>query len=444
MKLLHKTLLYLMLAAVPVALVGNWLFRTSIRAVIRHEIDEQLRSDLLYASQQLRQAGAAARPVTLGAVQVTVAGAGTSLPPTFSNTTGWDIREQKNLPVRQLTATVPVGQRTYRLTVRQVTEEFEEIADLVAGRVLWAFLGLLGGLVLLNVWVAGRLWTPFYRLIDQLRRHRLDTGPPAEFATDNVAEFGQLSAALNEMSRNLHRQFVAQKDFTDHAAHEMQTPLALVGAELDGLLCGEQLSDDQVHHIERAQSAIDRLSRLNKSLLLLTKIENQQFPDRQVVDLSALTTELAGAYGEFATHRGLVWQTDIAPGVAQPLNPYLAEVLLSNLLKNAVIHSPAGAIVHIGLTQTGFCVENDGPLLPFPPDRLFDRFVKNPARPESTGLGLALVQQIAQRYGLTVRYAYLPNPGRHQFCVDWTMSRDAAGVVRETVSRNVVKALKIS
>ncbi len=408
-----------MLAAVPVALIGNWLFRTSVRSVIRHEIDQQLRSDLLYAGQQVQRAGGLARPLSLGTVQVAEVSPGSRLPPLFSDTTGWDVLERHIVPVRQLTATVPVGSRTYRLTVRQAVEEFDEIADRVAGRVLWSFLALLGLLVLLNVWVAGRLWKPFYRLIAQLRQYRFDVGQPTLFATNDVAEFDALSAALNEMSRNLYRQFLAQKQFADHAAHEMQTPLALVGAELDGLLNEAHLSDGQVHHIERAQSAIDRLSRLNKSLLLLTKIENQQFADQQLVDVSALVTELTGVYGEFATHRQLDWQTHIAPGVMQTLNPYLAEVLLSNLLKNAVIHSPTGASVHIKLRQERFSIENDGPPLPFPADRLFDRFAKNPARPESTGLGLALVQQVADRYGLTVRYWYVTETGKHTFIVDW-------------------------
>ncbi len=412
----------MLLAAVPVALMGNWLFRTNIQAVVRAEIDEQLRSDLLYAQQQLQRANGASKPVSLGPVQVSVTKPSLRILPTFSDTTGWDARESEMVPVRQLTATVLAGQQNYRVMVRQVVAEFDEITDLVAGRVLWAFLGLLGLLVLLNVWVAGQLWQPFYRLIDQLRQYRLEATHPAPFSTDSTAEFDALGAALNEMSQNLHRQFMAQKQFADHAAHEMQTPLALVSAELDGLLNEAHLSDEQVHYIERAQSGIDRLSRLNKSLLLLTKIDNHQFGEQQPVNISLLVTELAKVYGEFATHRRLGWQINIVPDVVQHFNPYLAEVLLSNLIKNAVIHSLPGATVQIDVTQARFYIKNDGPPLPFAEERLFDRFAKNPARSESTGLGLALVQQIADRYGLTVHYCYVTEASKHQFWVNWKVT----------------------
>ena len=416
MKLHHKTLLYLLLVAMPVAVVGGWLFYVGIEQSIQYEIDEQLRSDLNYARRQLQQTGFsdATRQLLPGDWQLAPAQPGETLPPVFSDTTRFDSQKNEIVPVRQLSTTVAAGSKTYRLTVSQAVDEFGEIATRVSVGVVGSFLGLLLVLVVANAWVSRRLWKPFYALVHQLRQYRLDSPRHTAFADSNITEFRQLSAAFDEMGRNLNQQYLAQKQFTDHAAHEMQTPLALVSTELDGLLRDASLTSPQLHHIERAQEAIDRLNRLNKSLLLLTKIDNRQFIDHQPIDVSTLVHKLTDSYAEFARHRSLGWQVSVSPGVVQSLNPYLAEVLFSNLLKNAILHSPAGSTVCVDLTPTHLLTQNDGPPLPFAPERVFDRFVKDPARPDSTGLGLALVRQIARRYGMQEHYRY---DGRHTFAI---------------------------
>lgn len=407
MRLLRKTLLYLLLVAVPVALGGVWLFDTLISRVIRYEMDEQLTSDLAYTQQQLQMARTQSNRTEylLSDPHIVLQPAKRFVAPTFSDTVEVDRRENEPVPVRRLTASVKVGDRTYLIVVKQAMGEFEEIARMLSVGVIVAFLALVVFLTVLNSWVARRLWQPFYQLIDQLRAYRLDNRRAMTFTASEVEEFNQLSLALNDMSLTIHQQYVVQKEFTDHAAHEMQTPLAVIMTHVDQLLGTEPLTEKQVNLMEQTHRAVRRLVQLNKSLLLLSKIENNQFSDRQRINVSELINQLHHQFTPYAEHRGLSWSVDIEPKVIRLMNPHLAEVLFSNLLKNALIHSLPNTSVKISLTKTHFFVMNVGLPLPFPAERLFDRFVKNPARSESTGLGLALVKQIVERYGMTIDHS---------------------------------------
>lgn len=418
MSLLQKTLLYLLLVAIPVAIGGGWLLHTVIYRSVRYEVDEQLTSDLAYVMGQLKIAGRLPDQGLLpGDLHTEIQPTGLPLVPVFSDTLEFDARENEPVPVRRLTATVQVGRRTYRVVVKQVMDEFEEIAGLLSSSVIVAFFVLLGTLIGLNGWVSRRLWQPFYQLTDQLRQYRLDVNVPVTFSGSNIDEFNQLSVALNGMSQKLHRQYSTQKEFTDHAAHEMQTPLAVVTTQLDYLLGTEPLTGEQVTYLEQAQGSVRRLVQLNKSLLLLTKLDNNQFPGLQSVDISQLVHRQSVDYKSFAEHRGLSWISAIDPAVYRTMNVNLADILFSNLLKNAVAHASPGTSVSLLLTDSQFVITNSGPPLPFPPEKLFGRFVKNPARPESTGLGLALVKQIAGQYAMTVQYRYDGAGEQHRFAV---------------------------
>lgn len=419
MSLLRKTLLYLVLVAVPVAIGGGWVFHTLINRVIRYEIDEQLTSDLAFVNEQLNRPG---QPIGRGQYlldnpHVEPITSGQRMAPLFSDTLEYDRREGEQVPVRRLTATTQVGNKAFRVVVKQAMGELEEVAQVLSISVIIAFGVLMGFLIALNGWVSRRLWQPFYELTEQLRRYRLDARTPAVFPGSDIAEFNQLGQVLNDMSRSLHQQYSVQKEFTDHAAHEMQTPVAVVTTQLDQLLATEPLTQEQVVLMEQAQGTIRRLAHLNKSLLLLTKIDNNQFADEQPVNLSELVGTLHHNFESYARHRQLSWVGRITPDVCWPMNPHLAEVLFSNLIKNAISHALPNTYAEVVLTKTRFHTVNVGPPLPFPAGQVFDRFVKNPARPESTGLGLALVRKIAERAGMAVRYDYDEQAHLHTFAV---------------------------
>lgn len=318
-------------------------------------------------------------------------------------------------PHRELATDVRVSGQPYRLLIRQSLVEREDFILTITGLQTGVFLLLLLGLGLINRRMTERLWQPFTDALHHIRQFRLETDPAPRWPPTRVAEFGELHRALTMLIGRNQAAYNSQKQFTENASHEMQTPLAIISAELEVLFQAEHLPDQDLMHVQQAAEAAQRLAQINKALLLLTQIENQQFTDTQPVDLGALAGQLLATNNDFIQHKQLALHHTQTGHPLVAMNRHLAEVLLGNLLRNAIRHTPVGGSLTCTITSTRIQVSNTGDPLPFPPDTLFERFVKNPALPEATGLGLAIARQIASRFGLIVTYAYDEPAHTHQF-----------------------------
>lgn len=418
MKLFCKTALYRLLVSLPIVLGGAYLLNGYIHRNVIHEIDELLTSELVQVQTYLRQ-----HPIAPGQspgwdpnIRIEPLASGSPTPVTFDDSIWTDPRENEPLPVRQLRTTYAVGGRYYRLTLQQSYLEFNEIADNLAVGIIVFFLVVVLLLLLTELLVSRRIWQPFYSIIQRLQHYRVD-GLAPDFPASNVYEFSLLSQTLDGMSQRTRHQFAQQKQFTDNASHEMQTPLSVVSFELDLLQQSELLTEIDLERIQRAQQEIRRLSALNQSLLLLARIDNHQFADSESIHIGKLIDQLLDAYADYAAHKRIVLTRRIETDPVRSLNRQLADVLFSNLIKNGLRHGDAGGTLLVEVTGDGVTISNEGNPLPFPEENLFRRFVRNQALPQSTGLGLALVREIAGQYGMSVQYAYSPTHRQHRFVV---------------------------
>ncbi|ADB40534.1 sensor histidine kinase [Spirosoma linguale] len=423
MSLLSQTARYLLSTAFAIALVGSVGFYTLIHRTIRYEVDEILTAQVNQTAQKLRHQPLST--LTDWDNNPRIDRVNTPIRPTFTDITVPDsLNNNEPIPIRQLQQTVLIQGQLYLVTIQQPYYEFNELSREISAGVIIGFLLLMGLSVAIGVGLSSRLWYPFYATINQLSTVRLDTGSEPVFPESNIREFSLLSRSLRELTQKLRRQFSLQKQFAENASHELQTPLAVASAELDFLLQSDHLTENDYAHLQRATDALGRLSQLNRSLLLLTQVENNQFANDESVDMSELLTQCADEYEPFFQHRHLVVKRAIAPQVILRMNRQLARVLLSNLLKNAVRHSGGGvarkeSTVRLELTTNALTITNTGEPLPFPEHQLFYRFVKNPARPDSMGLGLALVKQICERYALPITYVYNGETWEHSFRIEF-------------------------
>ncbi|AKD57593.1 sensor histidine kinase [Spirosoma radiotolerans] len=427
MSLLSQTARYLLITAFTIALVGAVGFYTLIHRKIRYEVDEILTTQVKQTALRLQKYPLA--QLTDWDNNPRIERVTFTKKPTFSDITILDsLDSNKPIPIRQLQETVSVNGQIYLVTIQQPYYEFSELTREISIGVILCFLILVAVSVVVGLGLSRRLWEPFYTTIDQLSSVRLDSGVEPVFPENTIREFGLLNRSLGELTQKLRRQFSLQKQFTENASHELQTPLAVASAELDFLMQSEHLTENDHAHLQRATDALGRLSHLNRSLLLLTQVENNQFASDELVNLSELVNQFTEEYTPFFQHKNMAVLQKIAPDVSLKMNRQLAVVLLTNLLKNAARHGgrksdKTSSYIDIELTPKALTIQNTGEPLPFADNQLFHRFVKNPARPDSTGLGLALVKQICDRYHLPLMYQYDTNKGTHEFKIGLLQKR---------------------
>lgn len=434
MSLLGQTARYLLITALAIALVGAVGFYTIIHRKIRYEVDEILTAQVKQTALRLKKNPSA--PLTDWDNNPRIERATHPLKPTFTDLTTLDsLDTNEPIPIRQLQETISVNEHLYLVTIQQPYYEFNELTRELAVGVIISFLILVALSVVVGLSLSRRLWEPFYATINQLGSVRLDSGEELVFPENSIQEFGLLNRSLSELTQKLRRQFLLQKQFTENASHELQTPLAVASAELDFLLQSDHLTENDHAHLQRATDALSRLSHLNRSLLLLAQVENNQFATDETVNASELVNQYTDEYTPFFEHKNMAIIRKISPDVMLTMNRQLAVVLLTNLLKNAarhgstrhggarhggarynaLKHGEANGYVAIELTTKELTIQNTGEPLPFTDTQLFNRFVKNPARPDSTGLGLALVKQICDRYRLPLAYQYDTDTSTHEF-----------------------------
>ena len=268
------------------------------------------------------------------------------------------------------------------------------------------FVLLLGGFILLNRRISKRLWQPFYQSLNKIKNFKLGQQGGIAFDSPDIIEFAELNQSLDKLITGNITVYTQQKEFAENASHELQTPLAIIQSKLELLLQSSALQDDQYDIIEEALTALARVARINKNLLLLTRIENSQYMDKERVNLSELLETNILLFAHFAEDKQLEFAKNIEMDVISEGNKILIEILINNLMTNAIRYSPVNTTINLGLSKSGFSISNKGAKALLP-DQLFKRFSVGSTESPGTGLGLALVKEISGRYGWKTSYAYI-------------------------------------
>jgi signal transduction histidine kinase len=281
---------------------------------------------------------------------------------------------------------------------------FRSVVDVM----LVMFLFLITVSILINYLISRKLWFPFYNTIRKISQYDIKDKTLIEFPGTNVKEFNKLNEVLHKMSEKIRRDFFNLKEFTENASHEIQTPLAIIKSKIEILVQSENLTPAQMELIQSIDMAVSRLSKLNSGLILITKIENNQFQDSEPVMIHVLIEKTIESFDEFIKHKNLALTTDFVEKPVFQMNPVLAEILINNLINNAIKHNCVNGYIKILLDAKTITISNSG--LPLSnsvkPLDLFNRFTKGGKHPDSLGLGLAIVKKICDFHRMSIRYHF--------------------------------------
>lgn len=258
------------------------------------------------------------------------------------------------------------------------------------------------------------VFRPLHRLLDWL--HCIQPGkevPPLDNPT-KIREFRQLSDAALDMGNRSYKAYEEQKQFIENASHELQTPLAIVRGKVELLAESEGMTEQQMEQLDEIYATLGRAVKLNKSLLLLSRIENGQYTEMEDVSVDEILDELLPDLMDIYEHKQvrLIRKREEQPFIIR-CNHSLAQILVSNLVKNSLLHNREEGELQVLTTPTSLVIKNTGDV-PLDGEKLFRRFYHGmDGKKDSTGLGLAIARSIALSSSLKLTYEW--QDGMHTF-----------------------------
>ncbi len=304
-------------------------------------------------------------------------------------------------PFMEFVDVVDICGLNYKLTIRRSLVEYDEL--LLSISIL--LISVLSLVTLLAVWINFRLnasvWMQFTQNLDIIRRFSFRDSKGIELKKTSIHEFNDLNNAVVELTNKLLVDYEAIKKFTENASHEFQTPIAVILINLDEML-QEKISPGMAELIVSTQQSVKRLSDLNRNLLLLTQIENQQFGSIESIHMNDLTERKVKELEALTKSRNIQFVIEHSGHFYINISSVLADILINNLLSNAVMHNYPGGEVRIEFYEGILKISNTGEDNQLTNATIFNRFTKSNS--QSYGLGLAIVKQICDTHGIEISY----------------------------------------
>ncbi|MBI2271145.1 MAG: HAMP domain-containing histidine kinase [Bacteroidetes bacterium] len=417
MKLLTKTNLYYLVILLAVFTVGGVLFYFSLLSVINENTNERLQQEKLQVTGFIKNKDVLPENVFMLADSLTFVPVTGQVKEQMKDTFLMDNFEGELIPYRMLLFPVSIGNDYYQATIFKPTLESDDLVESIISTIGWILAILIAMLLLFNYFFMRNAWAPFYSTLERLRSFELSRGP-VEFERSTTREFQELNTALEQMTSKIVNDYRNMKEFTENASHETQTPLAIIRSRLELMIQSGKLDEKQMKEIQVIYESATRLSKLNQALLLLTKIENNQFTGIQPVNIKELIEKKLNLFDDLILHKEIRVQRSLQAGLIVPMNPILADILISNLLSNAIKHNIRGGELFVETSKDTLTISNSGLPLKQQTYEFFQRFRKANPSSDSLGLGLAIVKQICSSYAFTVQYNYTND--LHEIRVNFT------------------------
>ena len=310
----------------------------------------------------------------------------------------------------------------YELEVSTPHIEKDDLRGTIFYSILSLFVALLLSILAINVFSIHRTMRPLRRLLKWVENFQIGKKNQALDNPTRIQEFAQLNKTVEESMMRSQKLFERQKNFLGMASHELQTPIAATMNRLESILDEETLSEKQTGDLLKAIHSLENMSQLNRSLLMFSKIENGQFNDTQGIDFMKLAEEILPELQIVYRSRKIKVEIHSEAPFVRLIDPTLARMMLTNLLKNAFFHNKIGGNLVVTSRSNDFTISNDGQQ-PLDANRIFEPFYreqsdKNHDNQEwtSTGIGLALVHTICKQSNLQINYSFEESRHRFQIC----------------------------
>jgi signal transduction histidine kinase len=399
--------------------VGGFIFYNGLKIIYYNQIDEGLATEKSIIEEEIQQDDNIPNYSDRFGHEIEVLTFNKKIKPYFriTDTTIVDSTSDSKIDFRLLRAKGNTAKKGYSIIILHPLSETHLLINSVIKTLLIMILFVFVSLIIFNVLISRKIWKPFYNTINQLKRYDIKSRKTMNLATTDINEFTTLNKVLTNMATEIQNDYLNLKEFTENASHEIQTPLAIINSKIEMLIQSENLSVEQAESLHIINNSVARLSKLNSGLLLISKIDNNQYYETGEIEINELIKKTLIFYEDFIKHKKIEVSVHFDCTLIITINPSLAEILMNNLINNAIKHNIFDGYLKIRVTQDTLIIENSGQKLKdnINPSELFNRFKKDSNLENSIGLGLAIVKKICDTYYFVVTYEQ--NEGNHKIMI---------------------------
>lgn len=426
MKLLTKSTYYYLILSLLAMVAGAALLYLTIKKVIYRQIDDSLITEKTIIEDQISQTDTIPDfEGTFGhQIEVKLLNSHVTNFQSIKDTDIYDSKTDSFIPFRYIFSSGnSVKKKGFIITIFQIISEKNELLQDIELYMFFLFFSLLLISILISYLIARRLWRPFYNSVKIAERFNIQSDKPLNLPQTDINEFDQLNRVFDNMTRKMRDDYLNLKEFSENASHEIQTPLAVIRSKADLLMQQKKLNKESLCLIKSINESTTKLFKLNQGLLLISKIENQVFHEKKMVSLKQIIVNGLDNYKEIMQLKKIKVELDADDEAMIEMNDVLAEVLISNLLSNAVRFNIDGGFIRCHIDNMFLLITNSGLALSINPEDLFKRFHKKSNNPQSVGLGLSIVKEITESYGMHITYTC--NDNSHEIKLQYRQREDS-------------------
>ncbi|MBN1638322.1 MAG: HAMP domain-containing histidine kinase [Ignavibacteriales bacterium] len=340
----------------------------------------------------------------------------TSKFPIISDTLIYDATRDKEMMFRKKTTVIKAQDKYYRLELPVPIDDYIRLKDDIFRTLIPAFFILAGIIVLFNLFISGYLFRPFNRILETMKTFKVGSASELTKINTTTKEFKRMQDTFYQMLGRIEEDYRHLKEYTENMAHEIQTPLSIIRSKTENLISDDSTMNKYSDTIKTIYDQTNHLSKLGNTLNLLTKIENEEFTNRRHINTKELIEKHISAVSELLDLKEIKIETDLSDKHTLFIDPYLFDIIIKNLVRNAITYGSNKGAIEIKTTEKKFEISNYGEILNFSADKLFERFYHTDHEKGAIGLGLAIVKKICELNNLEVRYSYCDD--KHIFTIE--------------------------
>ena len=321
----------------------------------------------------------------------------------FGDTLVFEAYTDKFVPYRTYEFTTMIGSERVKISLRHVLLEINELIVWLFATTSFIILVLVVGLYIINQGIYKWAWKPFFENLSKLKSYDITKKKPVLLETSHISEFQEFNQVVITLMDQVKKDFQNLREFNENISHEIQTPLAIIRNKMILLLESKNIDHQEQQWVQVVYQEANKLSKIGKSLTLISRIENQEFIRLDIVDIHTIVDNIINNMEEMIAFKNLKLKVELNP-VKVKCDLILANILFTNLIKNAVQHNYEGGYISILLNEQKFEIRNSGKVSKIDTEQLFSRFQKDNTSTDSLGLGLAINQKICELYGFQLKY----------------------------------------